>query len=113
MVIDARGYIIYKDNRIIQKIIKHKRQLTTKEQKIIAYLLSKINPNEKYDKNKSYYICFDKREFCEICGIDYNNGGNTNYIIDVLNSLSGHSFKMDTGKGILGFQWISEPFSWT
>lgn len=109
-IIDARGFLVYKDNHLIQKIIKHKRQLTAKEQKIIAYLLSKINPNDKYDKNKSYYVTLNKKEFCEICGVAENNSGNTEYIIQALLTLSGHGFTMDTGEGVLGFQWITEPY---
>ena len=39
---------------------------------VVLYLISQITP---FDEDFKQYE-FDIREFCKVCGIDYDNGGN-------------------------------------
>lgn len=66
-VIEKQSYKVTKSNEIVQKA---KTGMSLQEQKIIAFLVSKINVNET-DPYK-YYI-FNTKEFCELCEIDSKN----------------------------------------
>lgn len=80
-----RSMIVAKSNDLIRK---SRYDLNTVEQKIVMYLFSKIKPE---DTDLTEY-CFDIKHFCEVCGIDYNNGGNYKYVKSVIKSLSDKSF---------------------
>ena len=66
-VIEKQSYKVTKSNEIVQKA---KTGMSLQEQKIIAFLVSKINVNET-DPYK--YYTFDTKEFCELCEIDSKN----------------------------------------
>ena len=62
--IENRDAKIVKANELIQK---SRYQLSTNEQKIILYLISRISPKDTDFKE----IVFSIQEFCKICGIEY------------------------------------------
>lgn len=62
-------YKVTKSNDLIQK---SRFELTTTQQKLILFLISKIKPSDD-----DFKLCeFSIHEFCAICGIDEYNGGN-------------------------------------
>lgn len=67
MINEERHYMVVKSNDLIQK---SRFSLTTHQQKIILYLISKINYNDVDFKEYKINII----EFCKVCGIDYNSG---------------------------------------
>jgi plasmid replication initiation protein len=95
-----RNYKVTKANSLIQKT---RFSLTLQEQKIILYILTKIQPQDTALTEYS----FDIKEFCEICGIDAS-GMYTN-LKEVLKKLSDRSFWAvidDDGTESL-LRWIS------
>ncbi|MCL2426822.1 MAG: replication initiation protein [Oscillospiraceae bacterium] len=57
-------------------LIRHARfQLTTLEQNIIYFVMSKVKPTDKDFMRQSFTIT----EFCEVCGIQTGNRGGANY----------------------------------
>lgn len=99
-----RNYKVVKSNELIQKT---KFELSLPEQKAIAYICSKIKPC----KNNEYILEyeFDIREYCKICGIDYNNGKNYINVKENLKKLSDRSMwiSFDNGDDVL-CRWLSK-----
>ena len=96
----CRNYKVTKANTLIQKT---RFSLTLQEQKIILYILTKIQPQDTALTEYS----FDIKEFCEICGIDA--GGMYTNLKEVLKKLSDRSFWAvidDDGTESL-LRWIS------
>jgi plasmid replication initiation protein len=87
-----QSYSIVKANVLIQQ---SRFYLNTQEQKIILYLISKIQPDD--DEFKSY--AFHINEFCRICEIDDNNGKNYKNIKDTLKGLRDKSIWVEIAKG--------------
>ena len=77
---EAREHEVVRHNDMIQK---SRHQLTLQEQKIMQYVISLIKPA---DKAMLTYV-FNISDFCQICGIDYDNGKNYKNIKDSLRSL--------------------------
>ena len=101
---------VSKDNRLIQNLIKHKYELSVTEQKILCYILSKIEqPEGDIVKDPVYVYSFNIRQFCKVCGIDYENGKNYLNIKTALDKLADNAFWLDYGEGEFRFQWISTP----
>jgi len=88
-----RDYKVVKANEIVQKA---RYDLNITELKAFAYILSKIKPNDK--EGIEYVISV--KEYCQVCGIDYKNGGNYQYIKSTLKGLRDKSFWLvdETGK---------------
>ena len=64
---DRRQYVVKAND-----LIRHTRySLTTQQQKIVLFAISKIKPNDSPDTQ--YEISID--ELCAACGIDIDNGG--------------------------------------
>lgn len=61
--------------------------LSTQQQKMMLYLISQIKPGDKEFKTYSFNI----RDFCMICGIDYNNGGNYSYLKEQIKKIADKS----------------------
>ena len=80
----ARGHLVVKRNDLIQK---SRHQLDLQEQKIILYTISKIKPR---DTDFSEQV-FSVAEFCRLCGLDKDNGGNYAYIKKTLGRLRDRS----------------------
>ena len=101
-VSELRSYTVVKSNDIIQKA---RFQLSTQEQKIILYLISKIKPGDR--EFESYQ--FDIAEFCNVCGIDIDNGKNYKNLKATIKSLADKSLwvQVDDEHEIL-FRWIND-----
>lgn len=97
--IEERNQLIIKDNELIRKA---KYNLTVNQQKIIAYLISKIKPTDT--ELKKYEISI--QDFCRLCGID-NNHFYTE-IKTIVDNLDNKTFWVDTKEKIFKFRWFSE-----
>lgn len=84
---DNKFNIVVKSNDLIQS---SQFNLSTQEQKILIYLISKIMPNtvELTD------IEFNIYDFCNCIGIDSKNGANYIYIRDLIHSMSDINLKV-------------------
>ena len=100
-----RDYYVVKNNDLIQK---SRYSLGTQEQKIILYLISKIQPDD--DKLKLYE--FKITEFCEVCGIEKDSGQNYASLRNAIQNLSDKSMWVtinDHGRQTL-VRWIEKPY---
>lgn len=95
-----RDYKVVKANELIQK---SRFELSVPEQKTIAYICSMIKPITSLDRaNDVPYQLeyeFNIRDYCEICGFDYNSGGNYADIKATLKHLSDRSMWMALDDG--------------
>ena len=87
-----RSYQVVKANEIIQKA---RYDLNIQELKALAYIFSKIKPNDTQLQEYSFSI----KEYCQVCGIDYKNGGNYQYIKGSIKALRDKSFWILDEKG--------------
>ena len=104
-----RTYSVFKDNRLIQNVTRRKHQMTVMEQKVLCYILSKIKPARNVTSEPQYIIQFEIRNFCKVCGLDYDNGNNYRSVKTALDKLAENSFWIDYGEGEFRFQWIATP----
>jgi plasmid replication initiation protein len=81
---EARGHLVVKRNDLIQK---SRHQMDLQEQKIILYMISRIKPNDKDFKEQVFSVA----EFCRVCGLDSDSGGNYAYIKNTLKTLRDRS----------------------
>lgn len=88
-----RDYQVVKANEIIQKA---RYDLNITELKTFAYIVSKIKPTDEF--NQEYII--NIKEYCQVCGIDYKNGGNYQFIKKNLKSLRDKSFWLMDENGV-------------
>lgn len=76
-ILKSREYLVVKGNELIQQ---NRFELSLPEQKTIAFICSMIKPTDEFDsvKGVSYQLEyeFNIRDFCKVCGIDYENGNN-------------------------------------
>lgn len=99
---EMREFKVVKSNEIIQKA---RFSLSTKEQKILLYLISKIKP-EDTDFNE---IKFNISEFCKVCGIDERSGGNYTEIRNAIQTLADKSIWVVNEKGeYVLLRWLNE-----
>ena len=94
-----RNQLVVKDNDLIRKA---RFNLTVNQQKIIAYLISKIKPTDK--ELQKYDISI--QDFCELCGIDKTYFYSE--IKDIVDNLDNKSFWVETESKIFKFRWFSE-----
>lgn len=98
---ETRGHLVVKRNDLIQK---SRHQLDLQEQKIILYMISKIKPNDKDFTEQVFSVA----EFCRVCGLDDDNGGNYAYIKKTLKSLRDRSIWVELEDGIeTTLAWIN------
>lgn len=95
-----RSYSVVKANDLIQK---SRFELSLIEQKTVAYICSLIKPLEP---NQVEYV-FDIREYAKICGIDYDSGGNYEYIKSTLKNLRDRSIWIKNGDDEMLIGWLS------
>lgn len=102
--IALRNGTVRKANALIQK---SRFSLTTQQQKIVLYLISRIS---SYDKDFCEYE-FDIQQFCRVCGIDANNGKNYIDLKEAIKDISDKSLwiTMDDGTETL-LRWIEKPY---
>lgn len=82
---EERCMMIAKSNEMIRN---SSYNLSAMEQRIVWYFFSKIKPN---DTDLTEYP-FEIKHFCEVCGIDYKNGGNYKYLKSIIKGLADNSF---------------------
>lgn len=101
-VSQKRSYSVVKSNEIIQKA---KYDLNIIELKTLAYIFSKIKPDDTELREYTFSI----KEYCLICGIDYDNGKNYVNIKDTIKKLRDKSFWLteENGKEIL-IGWLQK-----
>lgn len=87
-----RSYSVVKSNEIIQKA---KYDLNIIELKTLAYIFSKIKPDDKELQEYTFSII----EYCQICGIDYDNGNNYANVKNTIKKLRDKSFWLTNEKG--------------
>ncbi len=80
-----RDYKVVKANVLIQRA---KTDLKLPELKAFAYILSKVKFSDKEGQEYIFYI----KDYCQVCGLDYNNGGNYKHIKSTLEKLRDTSF---------------------
>lgn len=97
---NSRNYLVVKSNDLIQRT---RFNLSTQEQKIILYLISKIKPE---DTDFQYYT-FDIKDLCRICGIEYN-GKNYQNFKESIRTLRDKSFWVETEEKIMLLSWLQE-----
>lgn len=72
-----REYLVVKGNELIQQ---NRFELSLPEQKTIGFICSMIKPIDALDRAKGvpYQLDyeFNIRDYCKVCGIDYDNGKN-------------------------------------
>lgn len=84
-ITQQRSYKVVKANEIIQKA---RYDLNITELKILAFIISKIKPNDTELREYAFSI----KDFCQICGIDYTSGKNYNRVKTLLKGLRDKSF---------------------
>ena len=76
-IVKKREYFVVKGNELIQQ---NRFELSLPEQKTIAFVCSMIKPLDAIDRAKGvpYQLDyeFNIRDYCKVCGIDYDNGKN-------------------------------------
>lgn len=87
-----REYLVVKGNELIQK---NRFELSLQEQKTVAFICSMIKPVDAVDKvNGVPYQLeyeFNIRDYCKVCGIDYDSGKNYADVKAVLRHLRDRS----------------------
>ena len=91
-ITEQRSYQVVKANEIIQKA---RYDLNITELKALAYIFSKIKPTD----TQLHEYAFSIKEYCQVCGLDYKNGGNYKYIKNTIKALRDKSFWLMDEKG--------------
>lgn len=111
-ILTKRQYLVVKSNELIQK---NRFELSLLEQKTIAFICSMIQLIDPKDSlyNVSFQLEyeFNIRDYCKICGIDYDNGKNYINIKATLKKLSDRSMWLETETGKVLCRWLSKV--WT
>lgn len=91
-VLKKREYLVVKGNELIQN---NRFELSLTEQKTVAFICSMIKPIEALDRAKGVPFQleyeFNIRDYCKVCGIDYDNGKNYANVKATLKHLSDRS----------------------
>lgn len=101
---DNKYNIVVKANDLITK---SRFSLTTQQQKIVLYLISKINP---FDEDFQL-LEFSIPEFCKACGFQYNSGKHYETMKSHIKSIADKSVwvRLENGKETL-LRWIEKPY---
>jgi len=89
---EKREYKVIKSNELIQRT---RFILTSQEQKIILYLISKIKPEDMELMEQDFQI----RDFCDICESEKDSGANYKYIKNSLKNLRDKSIWLKLPNG--------------
>lgn len=104
-----REYFVVKGNELIQQ---NRFELSLQEQKTVAFICSMIKPVEIMDKINGVPFQleyeFNIRDYCKVCGIDYDAGKNYTDVKAVLKHLSDRSMWLDDGNGEVLVRWLSK-----
>lgn len=94
-----RDQLVVKDNELVRKA---RYNLTVNQQKIIAYIVSKIKPTDS--EFTKYEISV--QDFCAVCGIDKEHFYTE--IKEIIDNLDNKAFWVETNEKIFKFRWFSE-----
>lgn len=106
-----REYLVVKGNDLIQR---SRFELSLSEQKTISFICSMIKPIKKTKSTNTEDISyrleytFDIRDYCKVCGIDYDSGQNYSAIKATLKKLSDRSMWLDDGECEILVRWLSK-----
>lgn len=104
-----REYLVVKGNELIQQ---NRFELSLQEQKTVAFICSMIKPIEIKDQINGVPFQleyeFNIRDYCKVCGIDYDAGKNYADIKAVLKHLSDRSMWLDDGNEEVLVRWLSK-----
>lgn len=98
-------YSVVKANELIQK---SRFNLSTQQQKIVLFLISKIKPTDEEFKTYEFSIA----DFCRVCGIDETSGGNYQSIRKAVKEISDKSVWIELNDeldSIALVRWIESP----
>jgi plasmid replication initiation protein len=99
---ETRNFPVVKSNYLIQKT---RYDLSLQEQKLVLHLIQMIEPNDEEFKKYRFSV----QEYCDVCGIDRNNGGNYIKIKKSLKSLRDKSFWMELeDESEVLMSWVSK-----
>ena len=107
-----REYLVVKGNELIQN---NRFELSLPEQKTVAFICSMIKPIEAIDRAKGVPFQleydFNIRDYCKVCGIDYDAGKNYADVKATLKKLSDRSmwvtFEENPDEEVL-CRWLSK-----
>lgn len=94
---------IVKDNDLIQKT---KYNLNIEEQKILAYIISMIEPNEQSLKE----VEIKASDFLNMCGSNNLGGANYKYLRETIQNLKNKSFWLKKGHEWCLLSWIRRVY---
>ena len=100
----VRNKSVVKANELIQKSrFSHSIQ----QQKMVLYLISQIEPQDEDFKLYEFSIV----DFCKVCGIDYQSGGNYQFLKEQIKSLRDKSLWITLENGEeTTVSWIEKPY---
>lgn len=102
--LEVRNKTVTKANELIQK---SRFSLSLQQQKIVLYLISQISP---YDEDFGLYE-FSIQEFCRVCGIDENSGGNYQVLKAAIKEIRDKSIWVTLANGReTTLAWIEKPY---
>jgi plasmid replication initiation protein len=100
----VRDYKVVKHNNLIQR---SRYELSTQEQKIILYLITKIKPEDTEFELYEFSI----KDFCETCGIDDTSGKNYSDLKKTIETLADKSIWITLANGYETIiRWIERPY---
>ena len=109
MIETKRDYLVVKANDLIRK---SRFTLSLPEQKTIAFICSMIKPVNSTDMQtgSGYQLDyeFNIREYCKLCGIDYNNGKNYINVKTLLKKLSDKSMYINIDNEEVLCRWLAK-----
>lgn len=91
-IVQQRSYQVVKSNEIVQRA---RYDLNITELKTLAFIISKIKPTDTELQEYSFPV----KDYCQVCGLEYSNGGNYQHIKATLKGLSDQSFWIKDEKG--------------
>jgi plasmid replication initiation protein len=108
----SRNYLVVKGNELIQQ---NRFELSLPEQKTVAFICSMIKPVKALDRANgiSYQLDYDFniRDYCKVCGINYDSGKNYSEVKATLKKLSDRSmwvtFEENPNEEVL-CRWLSK-----
>lgn len=106
-ILKRRDYLVVKGNELIQQ---NRFELSLPEQKTIAFICSMIKPVDFYLSEIPFQLEyeFSIRDYCKVCGIDYDNGKNYSDVKATLRKLSDRSMWLDDGNGEVLVRWLAK-----
>lgn len=102
---ERKGYLVVKANELIRK---SRFELSLPEQKTIAFICSMIKPVDEKENSFQMEYDFSIRDYCKVCGLDYDNGNNYADIKAILKKLSDRSMWLDDGNGEVTVRWLAK-----